>query len=82
MDTDPPVHASRPPRQPLKHLLPRRWRKRPDPFAHGDHRPLRANAHPEEEAAGSSDSRTALFSGFVMLAAAGLAAWLLAALFG
>lgn len=80
MEPDSPVHAPRPSRSPLRHVLPKRLRKHDDPFAvRGDHRPLRANANPEESRVG--DSWTAVKAGLAILVAAGLVTWIFIALF-
>jgi hypothetical protein len=76
MDPDAPVHARRPSRSPLRHLLPKRWRAHGESFAtSGVHRPARGTANPEES--GGSDTGTALKSAVIVMAAAALITWIL-----
>jgi hypothetical protein len=70
--TDTNARAPRPPRRPLTHMLPRAWKRRPDPFQHGDV-PRRGLANPEDTGAARNSGRTAVMAAvMILLAGAGL----------
>ena len=74
---NPGPHAPRPDRGPLRHILPRAWKRRPDPFsAPGDHKPMRDNAHPEERG-DSGDGWTAVRGAVVFILGAAVVTWVL-----
>jgi len=53
-------------------MLPRAWKRRPDPFEHGD-MPRRDAAHPEETGAARNSALTAVAAALmILLAGAGL----------
>ncbi len=75
-------HPGQAPRPTLRHILPRHWRRKPDPFvATGDQPPLRDIAHAEESKR-AGDGWVALRGLLLLLAAAALLTWALTGLLG
>lgn len=71
------LHAERPARKPLRHILPRRWQRRPDPFVATDEtRAVLSNAKPEETRSGS-DGWAAAKGALLFILGAALVTWVL-----